>query len=101
MVNKKVRIKTPVVLIATVVLLTIILSLTMVDIFTSAARALVQSTTNSQSITQNTVCSGDTCTTTSCTNGVCRTTTTTSSGSSNNFALSICDLFGCTSTTSP
>jgi hypothetical protein len=75
-------------------LLTVVFSLTMVDIFTSAASALTQSTT------QRTACSGNTCATrtTTCVNGGCKTTTT--SGSTNNFALNICinDVCGTTTT---
>jgi hypothetical protein len=71
-------------------LLTVVFSLRMVDIFTSAASALTQSTT----------CSGNACTTTTCVNGGCKTTTTTS-GSTNNFALNICINDVCTTTTTP
>jgi hypothetical protein len=75
------------------VLLTLISSLTMGDMFTLAT-ALTQNTT------QGTVCTGNTCTATSCVNGTCKTITT-NSGSADNFALNICNNGTCTSITKP
>jgi hypothetical protein len=75
------------------VLLTLISSLTMVDMFTSV-KALTQSTT------QGTVCTGNTCTATSCVNGTCKTITT-NSDSTDNFALNMCNNGSCTSITKP
>ena len=80
-------------MLTTAVLLTVILSLTIVGIFTSAANALTISST------QSTVCSGSTCTTTTCNNNSPCTTTTGSSG--NNFAFNLCTFLGCTTTNSP
>jgi hypothetical protein len=74
-------------------LLTLVSSLTIVDMFTSAI-ALTQNTT------QGTVCTGNTCTATSCVNCTCKTITT-NSGSTDNFALNICNNCACTSITRP